>query len=55
MKDGLRGRYPDNYAVIAAVWKWVASAGADFYERSMEALAHRRRKCIASGGDYVKR
>jgi histone-lysine N-methyltransferase SETMAR len=30
--------FPDNDAVIAAVGKWVASAGADFYERSMQAL-----------------
>jgi hypothetical protein len=53
MKDGLRGQhFPDNNAVIAAVRKWVASAGADSYEHSMQALVHRWRKCIANGGDY---
>jgi transposase len=56
MKDGLREQYfPDNDAVIAAVRKWVASAGADFYERSMQALVHHWRKCMANGGDYVQR
>jgi hypothetical protein len=44
MKDRLHGQhFPDNDAVIAAVRKWVASAGADFYERSMQALVHRWR------------
>jgi hypothetical protein len=39
MKNGLRGQhFPDNNAVIAAVRKWVASAGADSYERSMRLL-----------------
>jgi hypothetical protein len=52
IKDGVRGQYfPDN---DAAVRKWVASAGADFYKRSMQALVHHRRKCIANGGDYVE-
>jgi hypothetical protein len=35
-KDGLSGQhFPDNDAVIAAVKKWVSSAGADFYESSI--------------------
>jgi hypothetical protein len=56
MKNGQRGQhFPDNNAVIAAVRKWVASIGADFYERSMQALVHRWRKCIANGGDFVQR
>jgi histone-lysine N-methyltransferase SETMAR len=55
MKDGLRAQYfPDNDTVIAAVREWVASTGADFYERSMQALVLRQRKCIANGGDYVE-
>ena len=29
--------------------------GADFYERSTQALVHRRRKCIANGADYVEK
>jgi len=29
-------------------------AGADFYERGVQALVHRRQKCIANGGDYVE-
>ena len=31
------------------------SAGADFYERGMQALVHHWQKCIASGDDYVKK
>jgi hypothetical protein len=55
MKGGLRGQhFPDN-AKIAAVRKWVASTGADFYHRSLQALVHRSRKRITSGGDYVVR
>jgi hypothetical protein len=42
MENGLRVQHlPDSDAVIAAVRKWVASAGADLYERSMLALVHR--------------
>jgi transposase len=38
MKDGLRSQYfPYNDTVIAAVRKRVVSAGADFYERKMQA------------------
>lgn len=42
MKDGLHGQHFPDDAVIAAVRKWVASAGADFYECSMQALVHRQ-------------
>jgi hypothetical protein len=31
------------------------SAVADFYEYGMQALVHRWQKCIANGGDYVKK
>jgi hypothetical protein len=56
MKDGLRGQdLADNNVVIAAVRKCIASADDNFYERSMQTLVHRWRKCIASGGDYVER
>jgi hypothetical protein len=56
MKGGLCGQhFPDDNAVITAVRKWVASAGTDFYKRSVQALVHHWRKCIASGGDYVQR
>jgi hypothetical protein len=42
MKDGLRGQhFPENDGVIAAVRKWVTSAGVDFCESSMQALVHR--------------
>jgi len=37
------------------VEQWATSAGADFYERGMQALVHRWRKCIANGGDYVEK
>jgi hypothetical protein len=39
----------------AAVEQWATSDGADFYERGMQALVHRWRKCISSGGDCVKK
>jgi hypothetical protein len=56
MKDGLCGQhFPDNDVVIAAVRKWLASAGADFYERRIQALVHRWQKCIMNGGDYVEK
>jgi hypothetical protein len=42
-------------AVIAAVRKWLASSGADFYERGIQALVHRWQKCIMNGGDYVEK
>lgn len=55
MKNGLRVQhFPDYGAVIAAVSMWVASAGADFYERSMQALVHPWQKCITSGDGYVE-
>ena len=56
LKDALRGqRFPDNNAVIAAVKKWTASAGADFYDQGITALVHRWQKCIENGGDYVEK
>jgi hypothetical protein len=36
------------------VKQWATSAGADLYERSMQALVHCWRKSIANGGDYVE-
>jgi histone-lysine N-methyltransferase SETMAR len=55
MKDGLCGQHFPDDTVITAVRKWVTSAGADFYEHSMQALVHRWRKWIASGSDHVER
>jgi len=56
MKDGLRGQhFPSNAAVVRAVKQWATPAGADFYECGTQALAHRWRKCIAHGGDYVEK
>ena len=56
IKDGLYGQqFPSYNAVVQAVKQWATSAGADFYERSMQALVHRWRKCIANGGDYVEK
>jgi hypothetical protein len=41
MKDGLREQhFPDSDTFIIDVKKWVASACADFYEHSMQALIH---------------
>jgi hypothetical protein len=42
-------------AVIATVRKWLASAGADFYEHSIQDLVHHWQKCITNGGDYVEK
>jgi hypothetical protein len=40
MKDGLREQhFEDNDAVFAAVRKWLASAGADFYESGYRLLS----------------
>ena len=42
MKDGLRGQhFPSNDAIVRAVKQWATSAGADSYERGMQALVHR--------------
>jgi hypothetical protein len=51
--DYAENSFPYNDAVIPAARNWVVSAGADFYQRSMEALLHRLRKCLAGVGDYV--
>jgi hypothetical protein len=56
MKDGPRGQhFPVNATVIAVVRKWLASAGADLYERGIQSLVHRWQKCITNGGDYVEK
>jgi len=56
MKDGLRVQhFPSNDAVVRAVKQWATSACEDFYERPMQALVHRWRKCIANGGNYVEK
>ena len=56
MKDVLRGQhFPSNDAIGQAVKQWAATASADFHECGMQALVHRWRKCIASGGDYVEK
>jgi len=56
MKDGLCGQhFPSNDAVVRAVKQWATSDGADFYECGLQALVHRRRKCLANGGDYVEK
>ena len=56
MKDGLHGQhFPSNDAVVRAVNQCATSAGAEFYERGMQALVHRWRKCIAIGGDNVEK
>jgi hypothetical protein len=56
MKDGPHGQhFPSYNAVERAVKQWTTSAGADFYERGMQALVHRWQKCIANGADYVKK
>jgi hypothetical protein len=56
MKDGLHGQhFPSYNAVLQAVKQWAATNGADFYQRSMQALVHCWRKCIANGYDYVRK
>jgi hypothetical protein len=34
---------------------WLASPGANFYGRGIQALVHRWQKCITNGGDYVEK
>jgi hypothetical protein len=53
MTGGLRGQHFP--VIIAAARKWMASAGTDFCEISMQALVPHWRKCTAIGGDYVER
>jgi len=53
--DCMGNIFPSNDAVVRAVEQWATSAGADFYEHSMQALVHRWQKCIANGGDEVKK
>jgi len=56
MKYGLCGQHFSGYnAIVRAVKQWATSAGADFYERGMQVLVHRWRKCIANGSDYVEK
>jgi len=56
MKGRLRGKhFPSNDAIVWGVKQWATSAGADFYERDLQALVNRWRKCIANGGDNVKK
>jgi hypothetical protein len=56
MKDGLRGQHFPSYdAVVRAVKQWTTPAGAVFYERGMQAVVRRWRKCIANGGDFVEK
>jgi hypothetical protein len=54
MKDGLRWQHFPSYdAVVRAVKQRATSAGADFYERGMQALVHLWSKFRANGADYV--
>jgi hypothetical protein len=56
MKNGLRGQhFPTNDVVVRAVKQWATSAGAYFYDRDMQALFHRWRKCVANEGVYVEK
>ena len=52
----MRGQHFPSYdAVVRAVKQWVTSSCADFYERGMQAVVHRWRKCIANGDNYVEK
>jgi hypothetical protein len=56
MKDGLHGQhFPSYNAILQTVKQWAASIGADFNQRSKQALVHCWRKCIANGNDYVRK
>jgi len=38
------------------LWQqWVTIAGADFYERSMQAFVHHWQKCTANGDDHAEK
>ena len=56
LKQELGGQHlVDNNAVIDAVKKWTSTAGKEFYQRSIQALVHRWKKCIENGGDYAEK
>ena len=56
MKDTLHGQcFHNNDIIIAAVKQWVTSTGADFYQRSMQALVHHWWKHIANGSDSAEK
>jgi hypothetical protein len=55
MKDGLRGHFPSNDAVVRAVKQWTTTAGAEFYKCGMQALVRRWRKRIANVDDCVEK
>jgi len=44
--------FPSNNAIMVAMKQWVISAGANFYEHSMQALIHGWQKCRANDGHY---
>jgi hypothetical protein len=46
---------PPSCLYFKAVGKWLACAGADLYERGIQAPVHRWQKCITNGGDYVEK
>jgi hypothetical protein len=56
MKDGLSEQHFPSYdVVVRAVKQWAISGGADFYERGLQAVVHRWRKCTANGDDYIEK
>jgi hypothetical protein len=55
MKDGLWATCSEQQRRHSSCETVDNPAGADFYERGMQALVHRWRKCIANGDDYVEK
>ena len=56
LKEIFRGQhFVDNNVVIDAVKNWTATVGREFYQRGIQALVHRWKKCIEKGGDYVNK
>lgn len=48
-------RFPNDNTVITTVKQWDTSAGADFYEFSMQALVHLCQKYVTHGGDFAEK
>lgn len=56
MSDGLHGKhFADDDAVSVANKKWLLEDESKFCERGMQTMVQEWRKCIQSGGKYVKK
>jgi hypothetical protein len=47
-------RFADNAAIIQTVRKWIRRQPQAFFEKSIRMLPERLKKCVDSGGEYIK-